>query len=67
VRKVCIEKTGELVELLKGNEITKIKDILNFVKNCFNDSSRWVKNSAFQVFGEIIHKIYLKIDEKDVS
>jgi len=47
VRKVCVEKASELVGLLKEGEVEKIKEVLGFIRSCFNDSSRWVKNTAF--------------------
>lgn len=58
---MCIEKTGEIIKILRALDVEKIKEVLEFVKSSFHDSSKWVKSTAFNNFGEIIHQVYLKV------
>eukprot|EP00347_Sterkiella_histriomuscorum_P014101 403362163 len=65
VKKVCVEKLQDFVKLIKSNELQKLQQCVFFLQLCLNDSSRWVKNQAFQQYGYILHEIYLKMLEVD--
>jgi hypothetical protein len=60
VRKICIEKLQEIIKLLKPQESHKLISCIDFLQVSLSDSSRWVKNQAFQVFGPVIYEIFLK-------
>ena len=67
MRKVCLEKASEVLDILKDKEHELIKEVLEFVRESFSDTSRWVKNAAFTNFGEIVYKIYLKTTNSEYA
>ena len=60
VRKVCLEKLHDLVKRLDPLDIQKQRQCLDFLTSSLTDSSRWVKNQAFQLFGVITNELYDK-------
>ena len=40
---------------------------MDFVTEGFRDSNRWARSAAFTVYGEVVHKVYLKTLRSDSS
>jgi hypothetical protein len=58
VRKVCLERLHDVVKKLEVKDAIKLRQCLEFLTISLSDTSRWVRNQAFQFFGVITDEIY---------